>query len=479
MAKLNSKNNAISSKIAAVKGRTTLQEVLSDESVKKVFDIFGEHIRLVGGCVRDAFASEEMGKVSHETIMPESMDIDFATVLRPNEVQMLLAENGIEVKTNENGYRHGTIFATVDGLDIEVTTLRKDLGNNGGHDAEVAFIHDWNEDAERRDFTINALYADEYGSIFDKFGGVRDIQIGAVRFVGDADKRVEQDPVRILRFFRAWSEHGGFPLDKGEIFYAKSKVKDDYVLNALQDHEAALTACEKYADTIETLSKNRISEELCKLMGTKNPVQALRKMDEIGVIEHAAKPILYDAGYDYENGVKLDFDALERLITIEERTGFRSSKLARIMALTNDGNRAAVNKIFKVGKKDSGKLRDAYKGKITNSNFNAKWLLYHENHRQKPVEERGREKEKTLDLTLLSAAMGNLSKEQVDQMVDVIKTWEDPGEMPVTNEMVMKECGVTGCQISQKMLAVERVFANYPDLPVEILMKVSDTNGMN
>ena len=144
-------------------------------------------IRYVGGCVRKALNNEVLD------------DIDLAVNLKPNECIEALNNNNI--KFYETGIKHGTITAIIGNYKFEITSLRKDLITDGRH-AKVAFTADWQEDASRRDFTINAIFSDIHGNLYDPFDGNKDLEIGKIKFIGDADKRIKEDYLRILRYIR-------------------------------------------------------------------------------------------------------------------------------------------------------------------------------------------------------------------------------------------------------------------------------------
>lgn len=166
------------------------QDWFEKPALKRIFALLnadGGEVRIVGGAVRNAL----MG-------LPV-VDIDMATTLTPDVVVARAKAAGI--KAVPTGIEHGTVTLVIDGEGFEVTTLRRDVETNGRH-AQVAFGTDWQTDAERRDLTINALYADEKGEIIDLIYGLPDIETGTVRFIGDAATRISEDYLRILRFFR-------------------------------------------------------------------------------------------------------------------------------------------------------------------------------------------------------------------------------------------------------------------------------------
>jgi len=206
----------------------------------------GAQPRFVGGAVRNAFLRKPVA------------DVDIATPLTPDKVQTLLTAAGIKVVPT--GIEHGTLTAVVDGKPFEVTTIRRDVATDGRR-AVVAFTEDWTEDARRRDFTMNALYASADGEVFDFVGGVEDLQAGRVRFVGDAAARIREDYLRVLRLFRFHAWYG-----KGEI--------DGEALRA--------TGAEKSGLAI--LSGERIAKEMLRLLEAEDPAPILRAMAAAGIL---------------------------------------------------------------------------------------------------------------------------------------------------------------------------------------------------
>ncbi len=202
--------------------------------------------RVVGGAVRDTFLG-----------LPVS-DIDVATRHPPEKVVDLLA--AARIKAVPTGIAHGTITAVSHGTVIEVTTLRRDVATDGRH-ATVAFTDDWREDAARRDFTINALYADPVtGEVIDYFDGLADLDARRVRFIGDPLQRIAEDHLRVLRFFRFLARFGEAPDAEG------------------------LAACTARANDLMALSRERIRDEILKLIVATRAVDALRLMIARGIL---------------------------------------------------------------------------------------------------------------------------------------------------------------------------------------------------
>jgi poly(A) polymerase/tRNA nucleotidyltransferase (CCA-adding enzyme) len=202
--------------------------------------------RIAGGAVRDSLAGRAVA------------DVDFASPLTPDEVSRRLRTAGI--KTVPTGLAHGTVTAVVGGRGFEITTLRRDVATDGRH-ATVAFTDDWRADAARRDFTINAMFLDRAGRIFDFFEGQADLAAGVVRFVGAADERIAEDYLRILRYFRFFARYAAGAPDA-----------------------AAVAAIAGQRAGILGLSAERVWSELKKILAAQDPRAAVRLMDLTGVL---------------------------------------------------------------------------------------------------------------------------------------------------------------------------------------------------
>ncbi|WP_194744946.1 CCA tRNA nucleotidyltransferase [Thermaurantiacus tibetensis] len=238
--------------------------------------------RVVGGAVRDALLG-----------LPVA-DIDFATRLVPDEVMARLAEAGL--KAVPTGLSHGTVTAVAGGIGYQVTTLRRDVGTDGRH-ARVVFTRAWEEDAARRDFTINALYADPLsGEVTDFFGGTGDLAARRVRFIGDPLLRIAEDHLRILRFFR---------------FSARYADRLD---------PEGLAACAARANDLKALSRERVRDELLKLLEAPDPAPTVEAMVAHGVMA----AFLPEAA---------DVARLRALLAAERRAGARPAALRRLAAL--------------------------------------------------------------------------------------------------------------------------------------------------
>lgn len=204
--------------------------------------------RLVGGSVRDLLLGRQ-----------DVHDLDLATPEPPETVQRLLGLGGI--KTVPTGLSHGTVTAIIDRVPFEITTLRRDVSTDGRH-AQVSWTSDWSEDAARRDFTINAMSCDRHGTIHDYFDGQGDLQARRVRFVGNAGKRIEEDALRILRFFRFDARFGAGGPD-----------------------EEAMSAIALRADLVSGLSAERLASEMLRILEGPDLGRTLRYMQKAGVLD--------------------------------------------------------------------------------------------------------------------------------------------------------------------------------------------------
>jgi poly(A) polymerase len=206
----------------------------------------GGTARFVGGCVRNALIGVPV------------KDIDIATPLTPDEVTRRI--EGAGLRAVPTGIEHGTVTAISESTPYEITTLRRDVSTDGRR-ATVAFSNDWAEDAARRDFTMNALYADAHGAVHDFVGGIADLKARRVRFIGDAATRIAEDYLRILRLFRfhAWYGHGEIDAE-------------------------GLRACAAARTQIKTLSGERIEKEMLRLLAAEDPVPVMRAMAASGIL---------------------------------------------------------------------------------------------------------------------------------------------------------------------------------------------------
>ena len=257
--------------------------------------------RIVGGAVRNALLG-----------MPVR-DIDIATDASPDDVVRLFERGGYKVIPT--GLKHGTVTVIAQDSAYEVTTLREDVATDGRH-AEVRFTDDWAGDASRRDFTINALYCQADGEIFDPLGGLADIEHRSIRFIGDPSERIREDYLRILRFFRFFAEYGRGDIDR-----------------------AGLAACVAGRLGARRLSSERIREELLRLLVAPRAMDALQAMFEFGLIGEfiPAAPRLNRLAR--LSGIDRDRDSVLRLAVASVGVLEDGERIADRLKLSNDHRR--------------------------------------------------------------------------------------------------------------------------------------------
>ncbi len=264
-----------------------MENFISNKQFLKIFHIIEKHggvLRFVGGAVRDAIAGMQ------------SYDYDLATDLSPEELLEICELEGI--KTVPIGIKYGTLGVFIGDKMLEITSLRKDIKTDGRH-AEVEFTDDWIADASRRDLTINAVYADEKGNVFDYFNGIKDLKNGIVRFIGSPEQRIPEDYLRIVRFFRFYSKFGKTEIDKN-----------------------ALRVCVENKEHLKQISIERISVELIKLAVTPNFAKTLKIMYDNGILDYILPP-----SDNLEN--------LQHLIDIETENNIEPVALRRFFVLYN------------------------------------------------------------------------------------------------------------------------------------------------
>ncbi|MHA6641686.1 CCA tRNA nucleotidyltransferase [Mesorhizobium sp. A623] len=244
----------------------------------------GEEARIAGGAVRNALIGQSVA------------DVDIATTTLPLETVRRVEAAGF--KAVPTGIDHGTVTVIAGGRPFEVTTLRADIETDGRH-AKVSFGRDWKADAERRDFTINALYAEADGAVIDLVGGLEDIKARRLRFIGDPEQRIREDYLRILRFFRffAWCGEG-------------------------RPDAEGLKACARLKDGLDRLSAERVWAELKKLLGAPDPARALLWMRQSGVLTQALP-----------ESEKWGIDAIHALVNAERDLDWKADPLARLEAI--------------------------------------------------------------------------------------------------------------------------------------------------
>ncbi len=269
----------------------------------------GEEARVAGGAVRNVLLGHEV------------KDVDIATTALPSEVIRRCEAAGMRVVPT--GIDHGTVTAIVDGEPYEITTLREDMETDGRH-ALVKFGRDWSHDANRRDFTINGLYALADGTVIDLVGGLDDIRSKTLRFIGDAGLRISEDYLRILRFFRFFA------------WYGQGRPDAD-----------GIRACARLKDNLQQLSAERVWAETKKLLSAPDPSRALLWMRQAGVLT-AVLP----------ESEKWGIDAVHGLIRAEAEYGWPADPLLRLEAMVPpyDAKMSDISTRLRLSKTESNRL---------------------------------------------------------------------------------------------------------------------------
>jgi len=352
--------------------------------------------RFVGGAVRNALLGVPV------------VDIDIAVPMPPQEALARLKAQGI--RTIETGLDHGTVTAIAGTHAFEITSLRRDVETDGRH-AKIAFTDDWAEDAARRDFTINALYATADGAIFDYATGVEDLVAGKVRFMGEARVRIAEDYLRVLRLFRFHAWYG-----RGEI-----------------DAESLRAAAEA-KDKLKTLSAERIAKELLRLLEADHPGPVLRVMAATGIL-----PELLPAASQLAR--------LERLVELDAEHGFAPDPVLRLGALLPDdaGAADAAADRLRLSNADRDRLEQALGGERIDAQLpapQARRLLYRLGQAC------------FRDKVLLQWAAAPASAGAWRQLLDMADKWQRP-RFPLTGRDVMQAGVPEGPQIGRILAALE------------------------
>ncbi len=270
---------------------------LDRPALRAVIDALGDAAFFVGGCVRNTLLGQPVA------------DIDIATPIDPGEVTRRLEAAGL--KAVPTGIEHGTVMAVSGGEGFEITTFRADVATDGRH-ATVRFSTDIAEDAARRDFTMNAVYADPAGEIIDPLGGLSDLLARRIRFIGEPRDRIREDYLRILRFFRFIAWYG-----------------DDGI------EPEGLAACAELADGIDGLARERIGAEIKKLLAAPDPAPAVAAMAASGVLARClagASAALLAPLVDLEGAAGVEADWITRLAALGAENPAEALRLSRAEA---------------------------------------------------------------------------------------------------------------------------------------------------
>ena len=368
-----------------------LKNLTKQTTAKKIFKAINNYsdnseVRYVGGCIR---------KIINNEIVD---DIDLATNLNPNETCEALRNE--QINFYETGIKHGTITAIINEQKYEITSLRKDIKTDGRH-ADVEFSRDWKEDASRRDFSINSIYSDMDGNLFDPYNGKKDLENGIINFVGDAEKRIKEDYLRILRYIRFY------------LNYSKQK-HDIEIIRAIKRNISGVSkiSAERLLDELKKLVK---SNNFLKLFSDENCLELiniifpqLKKLDRLKKLN----------SYALENFNKIDFIFLIALVIIDgtDNTEYFFYK-------------------FNISKKDQKRIKTIdlfYRDKINIKSFNEKNLnkiLYFNG------------KQAVIDIVNFKLFISNKVEKNLIKIIEIFKNKKIPN-MPVGANLLMSKYNI-------------------------------------
>ena len=357
-------------------------------------------VRFVGGCIRKAICGENID------------DIDLATSLKPDEVQKRL--NKKDIKVIDTGISHGTVTAILNKKKFEITTLRKDISTDGRH-ASVEFTSNWEQDASRRDFTINAIYADIEGRIFDPLNGISDLQNGIIKFIGSSEQRIQEDYLRILRYFRFFTQY----------------TKTDYDQNIIR-------SIKQYINGLNKISNERIFDELKKILTLKNVYSLFS--------HNTSKEIFLN--------IFPQFKYFERLKTIDNldtklRDKYDNYLILAALILDEKNNHEYFCHKYKM----SNSIKNRFKNiSINFENLKKKEFYLKENIKKLIYLSN---KNDVRDLLLFSICANNKAKTlSVEPLLDYVNTCKIP-KFPFSGDYLMKHGYETGQALGKKLKSLE------------------------
>lgn len=329
----------------------------------------GDNLRIVGGAIRNFLLNKEIS------------DFDLSTTFLPEQTVEILKQNNI--KCVSTGIDFGTVVAVINNKTFEITTTREDIKTDGRH-AEVKFTQNFEIDAKRRDFTFNALYLDFHNNLFDYFNGIEDLIKGIVRFIGDAENRIQEDYLRILRFFRFYCYYG-IVLDNQGLKYSI-----------------------KYKDKLATLSGERIKVEMFKILLSDYPIKTLHIMNQNGILQIITS---------IDN---FDFNKIELLYSIKKYIKNNvSAELVLSLLLKNIDELDILRNKWKLSKKENNKIFNLllHKGDKIYNKKQIQELLFYTN-----------DKNYVIDLVVINAILNDINNPQdyINNLINFIQSIKIP-----------------------------------------------------
>ena len=376
--------------------KINLPEWAKQKDVKNLMNIIDVNkSRFVGGCVRNLLIKKEV------------KDIDIATIYTPDNILQLLKKANI--KAIPTGIEHGTITAIINDIKYEITTLRKDIDTNGRH-AIVSFTTNWSEDALRRDFTINTLLMDMGGNIYDPTGkGLVDLQSGKVIFVGNPETRIQEDYLRILRYFRFHAAYGKGAMDK-----------------------EALKACIKFSDRLSLLSKERITDELLKILSLNRCVGTLKIIKENNILPNIFKRLT-------------QYEALEKMSEVQKNMDdCRTWLKILIFADCNKSYLSEITENLCLSKKINAHLYGIL-DVMSDLDFDSRKSIKMQIYKKNII---------VLDALILSYSYGHIDKQKFLNLYEFAKKWKAP-TLPVNGKDMLALGFPEGKEIGKALQKIE------------------------
>ena len=385
-----------------------LKDITKNTPAKKIFEAINDYsesseIRYVGGCIRKIIKKEKVD------------DIDLATNLKPIEVCEALKKK--EINFYETGIEHGTITAVIDEQKYEITSLRKDIKTDGRH-AKVEFSSDWKEDAGRRDFSINSIYSNGEGDLFDPYNGKKDLESGYINFIGNAETRIKEDYLRILRYVRFFTN------------YSNQKHNPEII-----------KIIKKNIGGISQLSPERLLDEFKKLSKSKDFIKLFKDKESLELIE-----IIFPQFKNIEDFKKMNTYASENLAKVD------FTFLLSLMIIDETDNAEYFLYKFNISKKDQKRLKlidSFYKEKTSIKNFTEKNFnkIFYFNGSQAVI-----------DIINFKLFKSN----KVDKkLIKLIKVYEDKAvpTMPIGANILMSKYNIPeGKTLGNKLKIIEEVW---------------------
>ena len=379
-------------------------------------------VRFVGGCVRKSLCGENID------------DIDLATSLKPDEVKKRLTKENIKVI--DTGIIHGTVTVILNQKKFEITTLRKDVSTDGRH-ANVQFTTNWELDASRRDFTINAIYADIDGHIFDPLNGISDLQNGKIKFIGSPEKRMQEDYLRILRYFRFFTQ------------YSKTNHNQD-----------TIQSMKKNINGLNKISNERIFDELKKILSLKNVYSLFDNTQSKEIILNIFPELKY-------------YERLNRINSLNQKLKDKYDNFLILTLLVIDQSNNYENFCHKY--KTPNSIENRFKNisknfvNIKNKKFfseeSIKKLIYLSS------------KDDVSNLLLFSACVNNkIEALNVEKLLNYVNSCKIP-KFPISGDYLKKHGYETGQELGKKLKSLEEKWiANNFVLDEEVLKKIFEQN---